>query len=274
MTTHPPTSIISHKSMASHQTSLQRLLSPPSKMDLHRRTQPTTPAAATAVSPHPTSPKLDPTTPLSDSDNLSKSHPPSPKVVPVSLHSNPKMVGPRTVHKLAKKPNETPRQHSTTEKFNDSEEKFERMINCITTKEREMKQLLVDHQHLTRRLSVSLSSSRSGRRKSICGSQIQLAELFANNGVKVVSADMPPFMQIHAVDCARKAHDSMQNFTSKSLALSLKQEFDGSYGPAWHCIVGKSFGSFVTHSVGGFLYFSLAQKLYILLFKTTVLRAN
>ncbi|KAG6587511.1 hypothetical protein SDJN03_16076, partial [Cucurbita argyrosperma subsp. sororia] len=151
------------------------------------------------------------------------------------------MVGPRTVHKLAKKPNETPRQHSTTEKFNDSEEKFERMINCITTKEREMKQLLVDHQHLTRRLSVSLSSSRSGRRKSICGSQIQLAELFANNGVKVVSADMPPFMQIHAVDCARKAHDSMQNFTSKSLALSLKQEFDGSYGAGMALYCGEKF---------------------------------
>lgn len=52
------------------------------------------------------------------------------------------------------------------------------------------------------------------------------------------------------------------------------QEFDGVYGPAWHCIVGKSFGSFVTHSVGGFMYFSMAHKLYILLFKTTVQRAN
>ena len=52
------------------------------------------------------------------------------------------------------------------------------------------------------------------------------------------------------------------------------QEFDGVYGPAWHCIVGTSFGSFVTHSVGGFLYFSMDQKLYVLLFKTTVQRAD
>lgn len=52
------------------------------------------------------------------------------------------------------------------------------------------------------------------------------------------------------------------------------QEFDGVYGPAWHCIVGTSFGSFVTHSVGGFLYFSMDQKLYILLFKTSVQRAD
>lgn len=41
------------------------------------------------------------------------------------------------------------------------------------------------------------------------------------------------------------------------------------YGPAWHCIVGKSFGSFVTHSSGGFVYFSI-DKLSFLLFKTEV----
>ncbi|KAE8670782.1 Dynein light chain LC6, flagellar outer arm [Hibiscus syriacus] len=86
--------------------------------------------------------------------------------------------------------------------------------------------------------------------------------------------DMPPFMQIHAVDCARKTHDSLEKFTSKALALTLKKEFDGVYGPAWHCIVGTSFGSFVTHSVGGFLYFSMDQKLYVLLFKTSVQRAD
>ncbi|KAJ7945946.1 Dynein light chain [Quillaja saponaria] len=104
--------------------------------------------------------------------------------------------------------------------------------------------------------------------------RVELLDVFATNGVKVVSADMPPFMQIHAFDCARKTFDSMEKFTSKTLALTLKKEFDGVYGPAWHCIVGTSFGSFVTHSVGGFLYFSMDQKLYILLFKTSVQRAE
>ncbi|MED6216874.1 hypothetical protein PIB30_012042 [Stylosanthes scabra] len=115
----------------------------------------------------------------------------------------------------------------------------------------------------------SVSSGR--RRRSMCGpSEAELGDVFAINGVKLVSADMPPFMQIHAVDCARKSLDSMEKFTSKTLALTLKKEFDGVYGPAWHCIVGTSFGSYVTHSVGGFLYFSMDQKLYILLFKTAV----
>ncbi|KAL0318346.1 UNVERIFIED_CONTAM: Dynein light chain, cytoplasmic [Sesamum angustifolium] len=126
-----------------------------------------------------------------------------------------------------------------------------------------------------RRTSVSSipPAVNGGRRRSFCSSQVELADFFSCTGVKVVAVDMPPFMQIHAVDCARKAHDSLEKFTSKTLAFTLKKEFDGVYGPAWHCIVGTSFGSFVTHSVGGFMYFSMDHKLYILLFKTTVQRA-
>ncbi|XVE57043.1 hypothetical protein DITRI_Ditri04bG0060000 [Diplodiscus trichospermus] len=138
----------------------------------------------------------------------------------------------------------------------------------LTVKDKEVKNLYQGY-HDLKKGSVSL-----GRRRSFCGSHVELADILANCGVKIVSVDMPPFMQIHAVDCARKTHDSLEKFTSKTLALTLKKEFDGVYGPAWHCIVGTSFGSFVTHSVGGFLYFSMDQKLYVLLFKTTVQRAD
>lgn len=49
----------------------------------------------------------------------------------------------------------------------------------------------------------------------------------------------------------------------------MTQEFDSLYGPAWHCVVGKSFGSFVSHSPGGFVYFSV-DSFSFLLFKTEV----
>ncbi|KAF5185606.1 Dynein light chain 1, cytoplasmic [Thalictrum thalictroides] len=88
--------------------------------------------------------------------------------------------------------------------------------------------------------------------------------------VRVRASDMPTSLQNQAFRCARHLLDSMPNkLDSKRLALALKKEFDSSYGPAWHCIVGTSFGSYVTHSVGGFLYFSI-DKVYILLFKTVV----
>ncbi|KAL7098662.1 hypothetical protein ACP275_09G032300 [Erythranthe tilingii] len=139
-------------------------------------------------------------------------------------------------------------------------------------------QLMDEEVKMVGRISVSSipppMANGGGRRRSFCSSQVELADFFSATGVRVVAVDMPPFMQIHAVDCARKAHDSLEKFTSKTLAFTLKKEFDGVYGPAWHCIVGTSFGSFVTHSVGGFMYFSMDHKIYILLFKTTVQRAQ
>ncbi|KAI3495902.1 hypothetical protein L1887_38249 [Cichorium endivia] len=93
-----------------------------------------------------------------------------------------------------------------------------------------------------------------------------LAELLQ---VKVMATDMPAFMQVHAFRCARKTLDSLEKFSPKQIALNMKKEFDKVYGPAWHCIVGSSFGSFVTHATGCFLYFSM-EKLYILVFKTKV----
>lgn len=39
----------------------------------------------------------------------------------------------------------------------------------------------------------------------------------------------------------------------------IKKEFDKKYGPTWHCIVGRNFGSYVTHETKHFLYFYLGQ---------------
>uniref|UniRef100_A0A2P2II59 Dynein light chain n=1 Tax=Rhizophora mucronata TaxID=61149 RepID=A0A2P2II59_RHIMU len=95
-------------------------------------------------------------------------------------------------------------------------------------------------------------------------------EQYDKLNVRVRASDMPIPLQTRAFRCARDQLDSMsRKLDSKRLALALKKEFDSAYGPAWHCIVGTSFGSYVTHSIGGFLYFSI-DKVYILLFKTAV----
>ncbi|CAJ1944492.1 unnamed protein product [Sphenostylis stenocarpa] len=108
-------------------------------------------------------------------------------------------------------------------------------------------------------------------RKSV--SQIEtLSSVAAYLQVKILVSDMPCFMQVHAFRCARRTYDSLEKFSAKHIAHNVKKEFDKSYGPVWHCIVGSNFGSFVTHSTGCFLYFSM-ENLYILLFKTKVKKA-
>ncbi|KAL9103196.1 MAG: hypothetical protein Q9163_001723, partial [Psora crenata] len=44
------------------------------------------------------------------------------------------------------------------------------------------------------------------------------------------------------------ATESMEKYTiEKDIAQYIKKEFDSKYGATWHCVVGRNFGSFVTH---------------------------
>ena len=50
-----------------------------------------------------------------------------------------------------------------------------------------------------------------------------------------------------AVDCATQALEKYN--IEKDIAGYIKKEFDKKYNPTWHCIVGRNFGSYVTHEV-------------------------
>jgi len=110
----------------------------------------------------------------------------------------------------------------------------------------------------------------------------------------IKNADMSEEMQQDAVDCATQAlekyniekvwqytvvmclvgwlvgcellnADTLHFF--QDIAAYIKKEFDKKYNPTWHCIVGRNFGSYVTHETRHFIYFYLGQ-VAILLFKS------
>ncbi|KAI4364455.1 hypothetical protein MLD38_020545 [Melastoma candidum] len=81
----------------------------------------------------------------------------------------------------------------------------------------------------------------------------------------IKNADMNDEMQKDAVDIAISAFE--KNSVEKDVAEHIKKEFDKKHGPSWHCIVGRNFGSYVTHETNHFVYFYLDQKA-ILLFKS------
>ncbi|XP_010269586.1 PREDICTED: dynein light chain 2, cytoplasmic-like isoform X2 [Nelumbo nucifera] len=83
--------------------------------------------------------------------------------------------------------------------------------------------------------------------------------------VVVKSADMKEDMQKEAIECAFTAFE--KHSIEKDIAEHIKKEFDKKHGPTWHCIVGRNFGSYVTHETNHFVYFYLDQKA-ILLFKS------
>eukprot|EP00306_Pavlova_sp_CCMP459_P004134 CAMPEP_0185156576 /NCGR_PEP_ID=MMETSP1139-20130426/1202_1 /TAXON_ID=298111 /ORGANISM="Pavlova sp., Strain CCMP459" /LENGTH=196 /DNA_ID=CAMNT_0027721581 /DNA_START=15 /DNA_END=607 /DNA_ORIENTATION=- len=81
----------------------------------------------------------------------------------------------------------------------------------------------------------------------------------------IKNADMSEDMQQDAVDCATQAIEKFN--IEKDIAAFIKKEFDKKYNPTWHCIVGRNFGSYVTHETKHFIYFYLGQ-VAILLFKS------
>ncbi|XP_078679950.1 dynein light chain 2, cytoplasmic isoform X2 [Branchiostoma floridae x Branchiostoma belcheri] len=81
----------------------------------------------------------------------------------------------------------------------------------------------------------------------------------------IKNADMSEEMQQDAVDCATQALEKYN--IEKDIAAFIKKEFDKKYNPTWHCIVGRNFGSYVTHETKHFIYFYLGQ-VAVLLFKS------
>ena len=83
----------------------------------------------------------------------------------------------------------------------------------------------------------------------------------------IKNADMTEDMIKFALDCARKG---MAKYAiEKDIAGYIKSEFDKAYSPNypnWHCIVGKQFGSYVTHESKHYIYFYIGQ-ISFLLFK-------
>ncbi|GAA6013749.1 hypothetical protein JCM11491_005085 [Sporobolomyces phaffii] len=91
-----------------------------------------------------------------------------------------------------------------------------------------------------------------------------MAEQASTPQAIIKSADMAEEMQQVAIKSAQEAMAAHQ--VEKDIAAYIKRDFDKRYGPTWHVVAGKSFGSFCTHETNHFLYFYLGN-IAILLFK-------
>ena len=73
----------------------------------------------------------------------------------------------------------------------------------------------------------------------------------------IKSVDMNDEMQKKAIDTAIIAFE--KHTEEKNIAAYIKKEFDKVFSPTWHCVVGRSFGAYVTHESKHFIYFYVGQ---------------
>ena len=77
-----------------------------------------------------------------------------------------------------------------------------------------------------------------------------------------VPCDMGDDMLKDAVETCRRILEEYPDFETDGLraAEEIKHEFDNKWSPNWHVVVGRSFGSYVTHETKCFVYFYIGDK--------------
>ncbi|SCU91907.1 LAFA_0F06612g1_1 [Lachancea sp. 'fantastica'] len=79
------------------------------------------------------------------------------------------------------------------------------------------------------------------------------------------ASDISPELKNAVFEISSKAVEEFS--LEREIAGVVKKELDLKHGNTWHVIVGKSFGSYVTHEKGHFIYFYIGP-LAFLVFKT------
>ncbi|KDO18594.1 hypothetical protein SPRG_16013 [Saprolegnia parasitica CBS 223.65] len=72
------------------------------------------------------------------------------------------------------------------------------------------------------------------------------------------STEMEDFLIASATNALKAYYKGEKNHFTE-VAQQIKKEIEETHDGSWHVIVGKSFGSFVTHEVKKLLYFFLGQ---------------
>lgn len=87
--------------------------------------------------------------------------------------------------------------------------------------------------------------------------------------VDIKSTDMPDYLVRDAILSGLQALELREEDKpwENQVAGHIKKEFDKKHRPTWHCIVGKNFGSYLTHEFSNFVCF-LIDDVCILLWRS------
>mmetsp|Transcript_14598 Transcript_14598/g.59586 ORF Transcript_14598/g.59586 Transcript_14598/m.59586 type:complete len:171 (+) Transcript_14598:476-988(+) len=114
-------------------------------------------------------------------------------------------------------------------------------------------------------LSTKIGTSSGFRRQYLLNF---LINVYCTFQVGVFPVHKSTFLKLSFLILVPMHSQALEKYNiEKDIAAFIKKEFDKKYNPTWHCIVGRNFGSYVTHETKHFIYFYLGQ-VAVLLFKS------
>jgi hypothetical protein len=87
----------------------------------------------------------------------------------------------------------------------------------------------------------------------------------------IYAEDMSEDWSKDAIKAARDAF-ALTTFIGEdvhsAIADHIRKKFDRDHDRGWNCIVGRSFGAYVTHEIKTYMYFSVQPGTYVLLWRS------
>ncbi len=80
--------------------------------------------------------------------------------------------------------------------------------------------------------------------------------------IRIQNSDMPEEMLERAIQVAFQG--LKKHTLDVDVAQYIKTAFDDKFQPVWMCVVGKSFGVYVTHQANHFAHFYIGQRAIVL----------
>jgi len=75
---------------------------------------------------------------------------------------------------------------------------------------------------------------------------------------RVKNQEMPEAMVKDILDVSVKAFQEFR--TEREISNTIKKFLDTNHTPTWNCIVGKDFGSYITHETKRYLNFTIGHQ--------------
>mmetsp|Transcript_9627 Transcript_9627/g.14501 ORF Transcript_9627/g.14501 Transcript_9627/m.14501 type:complete len:100 (+) Transcript_9627:62-361(+) len=82
--------------------------------------------------------------------------------------------------------------------------------------------------------------------------------------IQIKREDMSDALKEYTIKVCQHAVQSLSGGTEQELAEYIKLQFDKEHGKHWHVVVGRNFGSFVTHESQKFIHFYIDELAFVI----------
>lgn len=142
-------------------------------------------------------------------------------------------------------------------------------VNSNAVGEKALEEMADDKEMKTSTAAVPASTTAPTSQRS--------AQNIIGDDVRVKHEDMNEKLREDVIEIAKKAlmktstinqelnknGKGNKSKSEKDIAAQIKTELDKIHGPTWHVIVGRSFGSYVTHQTGHIIYFYIGHMAFL-----------